>query len=142
MKVHVDFMFPCHLGTEECAYWFLAKNPPKGVKIEETISPLAKSIENAVSIRLQVEKIKDTWSSVAEVHFSRKLLHASKPFRVCSRLQVGPNTPILGAYPLPRSRYHYITVSPATAGGLDFWATEVEELSEGFISLIQCKELK
>ena len=125
--------------TEQCTYWFLAKNPPKGVKIAETISPLAKSSTNVLTVRLRAKQ-KDVWSARAEVHFSRKLIHSSRPFRVAARLQFGPNTPIIGAYPIPgRPSLHYITVEPSTAGGLEFWQIQAEELSEGFISLIEVK---
>lgn len=94
------------------------------------------------------------WSAVADVHFSRKLIHASSPLRVCTRLQSGSNSPLISAYPVPgRSRYHYISggervsqshaISPLNvASRAEFWMTEVEELSEGFVSLVNIKEFR
>lgn len=134
-------MIECVLlgDTEKCSFWFLARNPPKGIvsaDFAEIISPLARASTDAIAVKLRV-KTKGLWSARAEVHFSRKLTHSSHPLRVAARLQIGSNTPIIGAYPIPgRPSFHYITVNPATEDSLEYWRVQAEELSEGFISLI------
>jgi len=86
------------------------------------------------------------WSAMAEVHFSRKLIHASAPLRVCADLKRGMVSPLIYAYPMPgHKNLHYIGSSIIrqtkpkkldVKSKIEFWRTEVEELTEGFVSLI------
>lgn len=91
------------------------------------------------------------WSAKAEVHFSRKLIHASNGWRICADLKRGMVSPLIYAYPMPGTNLHYIGSSIIRQttpkklhipSKIDFWTTEVEELTEGLVSLVDVKEYR